>query len=433
MKKTRLYPLGQGLPLPLGLLMLFAVLALWSVEVLAQDTTLARMPRVELIPVQQYEVMGHHINKLQTPQGWQLEVFSRNRESVLTFGEHDLIEVSPNQQYYTLAKPVTSTNGETDGYEIMRKTVAYDVELRNLDNVILAKGQIPALYSEEAHDAFIPAEDGSGLIQKRDGTFGGLNFVVFQRQQARLMKRFRVDKSDYYNGQVWYEPAQQMIVTACEGIRVADTSAYKAAFIECYTSNGTLQWETAIDSQHLESVLFVSAFDGTVAFVTSHLRDRSHNNLYLFTKNGRLIRQIPVHHIGSYERANFRLIKGRQYFLSSSGVGSYYIVDTENGDIINDQTQAKQDTRVMGLFTYQELIVTTYYTLYTRPGPNNTKEPAPKEQGLGIIDLHGRITYVPLNLTGYPFLLSTKSGLFLREQIGFSLNAQNNFFKIEIK
>jgi hypothetical protein len=93
MKKTRLYPLGQGLPLPLGLLMLFAVLALWSVEVLAQDTTLARVlyemnqdgyTGIRLSNQQSVNRVKHYyINELWTPQGWLYNVFNGTKESVL--------------------------------------------------------------------------------------------------------------------------------------------------------------------------------------------------------------------------------------------------------------------------------------------------------------------------------------------------------------
>jgi len=429
MKKTFLFLSRLDLTLPLRLLLLFAVPLLHSVEVSAQDTTLAGMPQIELIPVHQREAMGHYLNKVWTSKGWQIESFdgtkARAEVSVLHFEQEVLITVSPNQLYFTVAKPVASPNGGT---------MAYDVELRNLSNSLLAKGRLSSLGSdgEESHDEFVPSDDGLGIVHKANlALSGGLRFVFFQRRSSALIKRFEVDKTAFWNANVIYEPAQQMIVATFEG-HIAGTKISKT-YVQSYSTNGMLQWETTLDSQHVQSGLFVSAFDGNVAFVSRNVRDKSQNNLFIFRKNGKLIRHLHVHHIGSYERAHFGVISGRQYFLSSSGVEYYYIIDTESGEIINYHTQAKEDTRVMGLSIYQEFIFTTYYRLYLRPSSNNTQEPAPKDQGFGIIDLHGRFTYVPLNLTGYPFLFATEAGLFLREQIGFSLNPQINFYKIKVK
>jgi outer membrane protein assembly factor BamB len=223
-----------------------------------------------------------------------------------------------------------------------------------------------------------------------------------------------------------------MIVTACEGTRVADTSVYNAAFIECYTSNGTVQWETALDSQHLESVLFVSAFDGTVAFVTRDLRDRSHNNLYLFTKHGRLIRQLPVYPYGSYQRSYFHTINGRQYFLSASG-HTYYVIDAESGEIINRQTKGKEGTTVMGLAILGQYVVTSYCTGYSQLGSDNSRHHAIKNQGISIGKLQDKNVYIPLNMKGYPFIIINETGMFLREELGIYQPEKSKFYKINLK
>jgi len=87
------------------LLLLFAVLALWSMEVLAQDTTLARVPLNAFLSVlremkqddinelwtgmrlsNQQSVnreKHYYINELWTPQGWLYNVFNGTKESVL--------------------------------------------------------------------------------------------------------------------------------------------------------------------------------------------------------------------------------------------------------------------------------------------------------------------------------------------------------------
>lgn len=357
-------------------LLFLAVMAMPMTQVLTQDTVLSRVPQIELIPVLQREVMDHYINKTMTSKGWRLEIFDGRKELVLHFGWEEFVRVSPNQRYFTVARPVASPEGGT---------MAYDVELRNVSNSVLARGRMSSLGSdgEESHDEFVPADDGLGILhQAHLALSGGLHFVFLKRKSSSLLRQFEVDKTAFWNGNLSYEPMQKMFAATYEGHMPG--TKISQTHVQCYSPNGTLHWETVLDSQHVISPLFISVFDGTIAFVCRNVRDRTHNNLFIFKKNGKLIRQIPVHHIGSYERAHFRLISGRQYFLSSSGVDYYYIIDTESGDIINHQTQAKEGTRVMGLSLYQELIVTTYYTLYTRPGPNNTKEPAPKEQGLGI-------------------------------------------------
>lgn len=410
---------------PLRLLLLFIIMTLLSAEALAQDTTLARIPQVELTPVHQREVMDHYINKVWTSKGWQIETFDGAKESVLSFGQQALIAVSPNQRYFTVAKPVPSPKGGI---------MAYNFELHNISNFVLAKGRLSSLGSdgEECYDEFVPSDDGLGIIHKANlALSGGLHFVFFQRKNNMLIKLFEVEKTAFWNANVIYEPSQKMIVATFEG-HIPDTKISQT-HIQCYSHNGALQWETALDSQHIESPLFISAFDGIIAFVSRNVQDRSHNNLFLFRKNGEVIRYLPVHHFGSYERANFQILNGKQHFLISSGGEYYYIIDTEKGEIINFQTQAKEDTSVTGLSPHQEFIIISYYTLYLQSGPNNTKEPAPKDQGLGIIDLYGRITYIPINLAGYPSLFSNKAGLFLREQIGFSLNPQNKLYKIKIK
>ncbi|MBX2890544.1 MAG: hypothetical protein KF734_06425 [Saprospiraceae bacterium] len=425
MKRTFEFLSQSGLSTSVRLLLFLAIMPMQTREALAQDTTLARIPQVELIPVQQREALDHYIEKAWISGNLQMKAFDGARELVLSFGENALVSVSPNQRYFTVAKPVASPKGGT---------MAYDVELRDVSNSVLAKGRMPSLGSdgEEAHDDFVPTDDGLGILhQAHLALSGGLHFVFLKRKSSSLLRQFEVDKTAFWNGNLSYEPTQKMFVATYEGHMPG--TKISQTHVQCYSPNGTLHWETVLDSQHVISPLFISAFDGTIAFVCRNVRDRTHNNLFIFKKNGKLIRLLPVYHIGSYELAHFRLIKGIQYFLCSSGVEYYYIVNTDSCTIINYQTQAKEGTRVMGLSPYRESIITTYYTLYTRPGPNNTKEPYPKEQGLGIMDLYGQIIYVPLNLTGLPFLYYTEDGLFLREQVGFGLNPQNNFYKVEIK
>lgn len=43
------------------------------------------------------------------------------------------------------------------------------------------------------------------------------------------------------------------------------------------------------------------------------------------------------------------------------------------------------------------------------------------------------ITYVPLDLTGEPFLVLTEAGLFLREKLGFDQKEINKLYKISIE
>lgn len=113
------------------LLLFLAVMAMPMTQVLTQDTVLSRVPQIELIPVLQREVMDHYINKTMTSKGWRLEIFDGRKEFVLHFGWEEFVRVSPNQRYFTVAKPVASPKGGT---------MAYDVELRNVSNSVLAKG-----------------------------------------------------------------------------------------------------------------------------------------------------------------------------------------------------------------------------------------------------------------------------------------------------
>ena len=425
MKIICLFPLQPRLPLSMELLLLLVTLALPSVDILAQDTTLARIPQVELIPVSQNKVMDYYINKVWTSKGWKITAYDSAKESVLNFDQNALIAVSPNQRYFTVAKPVPSPKGGT---------MAYDVELRSVSNSVLAKGRMSSLGSdgEESQDEFMPANDGLSIIHKANlALSGGLHFVFFQRKSRALIKRFELDKTAFWNANVIYEPSQKMIVATFEG-HIPDTKISQT-HIQCYSHNGALQWETALDSQHVESPLFISAFDGIIAFVSRNVQDRSHNNLFLFRKNGEVIRYLPVHHFGSYERANFQILNGKQHFLISSGGEYYYVIDPANGEIINRQTQGNAGSYVTGLAMIQQYIVTSYFTGKYQQGPDNTQEFAIMEQGLGMEDARGVVTYLPLDVTGEPLLVSTEDGLFLREKLRHGINETNKFYKINLK
>ena len=413
----------------LRLLVLFIIMTLLSVEALAQDTTQARIPQVELTPVDQGEVMEHYINKIWTSKGWQIEIFdgtkAHTKASALRFGQEVLITTSPNQRYFTVAKPVTSSKGGT---------TAYDVELRNMSNSVLAKGRLSSLGSdgEESHDEFVPSDDGLSIVHKANLVLSGrLHFVFFQRKNSTLIKRFEVNKTAFWNAKVIYEPSQKMIVATFEG-HITDTKLSKT-HVQCYSPNGTLQWETALDSQHVKSELFISAFDGTVAFVSRNVQDERHKNLFLFRKNGTMLRSLPVYRGGLYKRSYYRIIDGRQYFLSPSDGEFYYVIDSERGEIVNRQTQGKEGSYVTGLVMLQQYIVTTYFTGGYRLGPNNTQEFTITEHGLGMQDALGSVTYIPLDLTGEPFLVASEAGLFLQEKLGHGVNETNKFYKINLK
>ncbi len=426
MEKTFVSP--SRLSLPLKLLLLFLIMILLSVEALAQDTTLARIPQVELTPVHQREVMEHYINKIWTSKGWQIEIFdgaeARTEASALRFGQEVLITTSPNQRYFTVAKPVTSQKGVT---------TAYDVELRSMSNSVLAKGRLSSLGSngEESHDEFVPSDDGLGIVHKANLVLSsGLHFVFFQRKNNTLIKRFEVDKTAFWNAKVIYEPSQKMIVAAFEGhipgIKLSKTH------VQCYSPNGTLQWETALDSQHVKSELFISAFDGTVAFVSRNAHDERHKNLFLFRKNGTMLRSLPVYRGGLYKRSHYYTVDGRQYFLSPSDGNFYYVIDTKSGEIVNRHTQGKEGANVSGIAMFQQYVVTSYFIAQYKPDSGNTDGYTITERGLGLEDGRGEVVYVPLDLTGYPFLLATDAGLFIREQLGIDPN-NNKFYKINIK
>jgi hypothetical protein len=194
MKKILVFQSGLGKYPSVRFLLFFAALALQSSDVLAQDTMKAKIPQIELIPVRQSEVMDHFINKSWTAKGWQLETYNGAKEAILRFDQHVLIAVSPNQLYFTVAKPVTGAEAEI---------VAYNVELRNLANSVLAKGRLASLGSEreESHDEFMPADDGQGLVQNANLPLsGGLNFIFFKRKGSQLHKQFEVNKTAFWNG-----------------------------------------------------------------------------------------------------------------------------------------------------------------------------------------------------------------------------------------
>ncbi len=427
MKKIFVSP--SPLDLSLGILFIINIMTLLSVEVLAQDTMQARMPQVKLTPVQQHEVMKHYINKIWTSKGWQIEIFdgaeAHTEALALRFGQEVLITTSPNQRYFTIAKPVTNLDGGI---------TAYDVELRSISNSVVAKGRLPSLgsHGEESHDEFEPLDDGIGILHKANLTLSnGLHLVFLQRKDNTLIKQFELDKTAFWNAKVVCEPSQRMIVVTFEG-HMPDTKLSKT-YVQCYASNGMLQWETKLDSQHVKSELFISAFDGTVAFVSRNVQDDTHKNLFIFRKNGTMLRSFPVYRGGLYKRSYYRIIDGRQYFLSPSDGEFYYVIDLERGEIVNSQVPCKEGAYVTGLVMLPQYIVISYFMGNYRTGLGNTQEFAITERGLAVADSRGVITYVPLNLTGEPFLVAAESGLYMREKSGIGMNERDKFYKIEIK
>jgi hypothetical protein len=222
-----------------------------------------------------------------------------------------------------------------------------------------------------------------------------------------------------------------MIVATFEGhkgeTRVAQTH------IQCFSPEGTLQWETVLDSQHVKSALFISAFDGTVSFVTLNKQKMAQKNLYLFDNNGAMLRQFPVYRGGVYKRSYYCMVDNRQFLLSPSDGEFYYVIDTKRVEIVNHQTQGKEGSYVLGVAMFQHYILVSYFTGVFVPGPDNTQEFNILECGLGIEDIYGTVTYIPLQLIGEPFLLANQNGLFVREKKGLGANETNKFYKVIVK
>ena len=276
------------------------------------------------------------------------------------------------------------------------------------------------------------SNDGLGLIQQAYRPLSGsLRFAVFRHQKDRLLRQFEFDKSEFVNGRFSYEPAQQMIVVAFE--RHIAHSGDNKTFVQCFSPNGTLQWETVLNDQYMKSELFISEFVGTISFVSRDMHNGVHKNLFLLEKSGKMIRQLPVYHGGLYKRSRYETINGRQYLLSPSDGEFYYVIDPVRGEIANQITQGKVGAYVTQLAIFQQYIITSYFIGGYRPGPDNTQEFAITEHGLGIEDEKGTVVYVKIDLTGEPLLLATESGLYLRKKLGSGVNETSKFYKTIIK
>ncbi|MEO0273023.1 MAG: hypothetical protein ABIM30_08060 [candidate division WOR-3 bacterium] len=408
-------------------------MAMPMTQVLTQDTALSWMPQIELMPVLQREVMDHYVNKTEISKGWRLEIFDGRKELVLHFGWEEFVRVSPNQRYFTVARPVASPEG---------RTMAYDVELRHVSNSVLARGRMSSLGSDgqESHDEFVPADDGLSILHVANLPFsGGLHFVFVKRQASRLVRQFEVDKSElaFWNSRLSYEPKQGMIVVSFTG-RAAGSGVYQT-YLQCYSPEGRLRWETVIDGQSVVSNIFISGFDGTIALVCRNMDTRT-KNMFLLKKSGDLIQQFQVYSGGLYRISYFYNVLGRQYFLSCSDGEFFYVVDIQKGEIINDQDFCKYGgTTVTGIASYKEYIIVSHCAFLWERGLNKY---VVKDQGLGIISLHTNnpMLYLPLNLSGSPFIFYTEKGLFLRERIsdyygveGYEKNDINKFYKIILK
>ena len=109
------------------------------------------------------------------------------------------------------------------------------------------------------------------------------------------------------------------------------------------------------------------------------------------------------------------------------------MIDPARGEIVNRQTQGKEGSYVTELAMFQHYIITSYFIGGYRPGPDNTQEFAITEHGLGMENAQGAVAYVPLDLSGEPFLISTEAGLYLREKLGLGVNETSKFYKIILK
>lgn len=391
----------------------------------AQDTILSRQPQVELIPVKQRDVMDHYINSVWTTEGWKVEVFDGVTVSEYTFDKSYLIDISPNQRYFTVTKPID----ELGQWEAN----AYYVELRNLSNQVLARGQLPGLKSEEGKDEFWPDNDGNGLIQEAYRPFsGGLRIARYRCQEGKLIRQFEVDKSDFWNSNFTYEPAQDMIVATFMGHKNSKNDY--VSFVQCYTTDGRLEWEITLDSRSIKSNIFISAHDGTVAFVSRNKPDYSYSSLYIINKNGKIIRKSRICKGGSFDRSYFCVDNGRQYFLCPSEGNNFYVIDTKNGEIVNRQDTVTNGTTITGIVFYEHKIIISYGTRYDKPGPQkNTHVSTIKDPGLAIGEIDGNVLYTSIDLLGVPFLFKNENGLFIREQIGLFDKGNYNYYKLKFR
>ena len=204
------------------------------------------------------------------------------------------------------------------------------------------------------------------------------------------------------------------------------------SFVQCYTTDGRLEWEVTLDSQTVQSNIFISAYDGAVAFASRNWSDFSHNNMYLFNKNGKMIRKTHMRKGGTFERSFFYADNGRQYFLAPSKSNYFYVVDTKNGEIVNRQDTVSNGTTITGVAIYEHKIIISYGTRYDKPGPHkNTHVSTIIDPGLAIGEIDGNVLYTSIDLLGVPFLSKNENGLFIREQIGLFDKGNNNYYKLK--
>lgn len=229
----------------------------------------SKYQELKLTPIDRKEVLDHYIYYTRdTVIGENgkntIYLFDGKEEKIIKIDPLYEIIVTPNEKYFTLSKLV----------EKSKNNFEFEVELRDFNNEIQAKGNIPACfntYYDEFKDAIYPMEDGSGFLQEGARLGGDLLFSVYKIRDNKFYKKFTYDKTtnlDYDKRSInigikMNENGSEFIVLRKieRIIRTADKIKIDSSehFLEFINSNGIINWDIKLGYGNKYS--FKSQFD----------------------------------------------------------------------------------------------------------------------------------------------------------------------------
>ncbi len=148
---------------------------------------------LKLTPIDRKKVLDHYVyytrdTTFRDKGEHSIYLFNGKEEKKIKVDNDYEITITPNEKYFTLSKLVEKSKNKFE----------FEVELRDFNNEILAKGNIPASfndYYDEFKDAIYPMEDGSGFLQEGRRLDDALLFSVYKIRGNKFYKKFLYDKT----------------------------------------------------------------------------------------------------------------------------------------------------------------------------------------------------------------------------------------------
>jgi hypothetical protein len=262
---------------------------------------------LKLTPISRKEVLDHFIYHVGMYENGlyiqKLKLWDGNKETIIEIEGKYQMEISPNQEYFTLAKLIEKSQNKFE----------YEVELRNFKNQILAKGTIPACFDEyydEFNDIIYPIEDGSGFLQEGRRLGGDLIFSVYKVKNGKFTKQFTYDKTtgrDYVN--IVVSKGIQMNENGTKYIVLSERMDGSEEGLELLDGNGKVEWRKNLDINY-ENFLSADISNRYKPYglnidkilLCERLKSQKNTDIVIFNKDGNTVNKIRDVALNEYFR-----------------------------------------------------------------------------------------------------------------------------------